>query len=79
MSQCVLINAEGLIQQSTQSPDDCTGFILISPDEYALAASSVEVDPVQMTTVFGIVFGWVIFLGAIAYQIRVATRTIKSA
>lgn len=79
MSQCVLISSEGFVQQSTMSADSCTGFILISPDEYALAASSIEIDPAQATTVFGIAFGWVVMLGAIAYQIKVAKNTVRKA
>ena len=79
MSQCVVFNTDGTLIQSTQSVTDCTGYILISPTEYDLMVQSVEIDPLEIATVFGIVFGWVVLLGYLSYQVKVANKTIDLA
>lgn len=79
MSQCVVFNTDGTLIQSTQSSTDCTGYILISPTEYDLMIQTVEIDPIEITTVFGIVFGWVVFLAYVSYQVKIANKTIDLA
>lgn len=77
MSQCVGFNSDGYLMQSTQSVEACTGYILVSPTEYNLAIQSIEIDPADVLTTFGIVFGWVIFLGALSYKVKVSKGLIK--
>lgn len=79
MSQCVVFNTDGTLIQSTQSVTDCSGFILISPTEYDLMIQSVEITPSEILSVFGIVFGWVVFLGYLSYQVKIGKRTIGKA
>ncbi|QYJ87852.1 hypothetical protein K0I73_09425 [Shewanella mesophila] len=79
MAQCVAFTAEGYLMQSAQSVDDCTGYILVSPTEYNLAVQSIEINPADMLEVFGIVFGWVVFLGYLSYQVKIAKGVIKRA
>jgi hypothetical protein len=77
MAQCVNSNPEGFIVLQAQSVDECTGYILVSPTEYSLAVQSIEITSSELLEVFGIVFGWVILLGAISYYVKVATKLIK--
>lgn len=79
MAQCTFFNAEGFLVQSTQSVNDCTGHILVSPTEYNLMVQSVEISPSEVSAVFGITFGWVVLLGALSYKIKVAKRTVSKA
>lgn len=79
MSQCVVFNTDGTLTQSTQSVSDCTGYILISPTEYDLMVQTVEITPAEILAVFGIVFGWVVFLGYLSYQVKIGKRTIGKA
>ena len=79
MSQCVVFNTDGTLIQSTQSVTDCTGYILISPTEYDLMIQTVEITPAEILAVFGIVFGWVVFLGYLSYQVKIGKRTIGKA
>lgn len=79
MAQCTFFNAEGFLVQSTQSVNDCTGHILVSPTEYNLMVQSVEISPSEVSAVFGITFGWVVLLGALSYKIKVAKRTVIKA
>lgn len=79
MAQCTFFNADGFLVQSTQSVNDCTGHILVSPTEYNLMVQSVEIDPSEVSAVFGITFGWVVLLGALSYKIKVAKRTVSKA
>lgn len=78
MSQCVTVTAEGYLVQSTESPDQCTGYLLISPSEYQLFVQTVEITPAEVLEVFGIVFGWVVLLGALSYKVKVARNVVKS-
>ncbi|MFA7254441.1 MAG: hypothetical protein WC107_07905 [Patescibacteria group bacterium] len=77
MAQCTFFNAEGFLVQSTQSVNDCTGHILVSPTEYNLMVQSVEINPADVTAVFGITFGWVVLLGALSYKVKIAKQTIN--
>jgi hypothetical protein len=77
MAQCTFFNAEGFLVQSTQSVNDCTGHILVSPTEYNLMVQSVEINPADVTAVFGIAFGWVVLLGALSYKVKIAKQTIN--
>ena len=77
MSQCVAFTQEGYLVQSTQSVDDCTGYILVSPTEYNLAVQSIEIDPAEVLQVFGLVFGWVVFLSFISYKVKIAKVLIN--
>lgn len=79
MAQCTFFNADGFLVQSTQSVNDCTGHILVSPTEYNLMVQSVEISPSEVSAVFGITFGWVVLLGALSYKIKVAKRTVSKA
>lgn len=79
MAQCAAFTTEGFLMQSTQSVDDCTGFILVSPTEYRLAVQSIEISPADVLEVFGIVFGWVVFLGYLSFKVKVAKGVIKTA
>ncbi|MBB1477843.1 hypothetical protein [Shewanella sp. SG41-3] len=79
MSQCVSISSEGFLVQSTQSPDDCTGYILLTPTEYDLALKAIDINPADVLEVFGLVFGWVVFLGFLSYKVKVAKSVIKLA
>lgn len=79
MSQCVAFNTDGALIQSTQSVTDCTGYILISPTEYDLMIQTVEITPTEILTVFATVFGWVVFLGYLSYQVKIGKRTIGKA
>lgn len=79
MAQCVGFNSDGFLMQSAQSVDSCTGYILVSPTEYNLAIQSIEIDPLEVLQVFGIVFGWVIFLGALSYKVKVSKGLVKMA
>ena len=79
MAQCTFFNADGFLVQSTQSVDDCTGHILVSPTEYNLMVQSVEITPTQISSVFGTVFGWVIFLGYLSYKVKIASKIVGKA
>ncbi len=79
MAQCAEITPEGFLKQSVQSVDTCTGFILVSPTEYNLAVQSIEIDPVEVLEVFGLVFGWVVFLGYLSFQVKLSKGLIKLA
>ncbi len=79
MAQCAEFTPEGYLMQSVQSVDTCTGYILVSPTEYSLAVRSIEIDPLDVLEVFGIVFGWVVFLGFLSYKVKLSKGLIKLA
>lgn len=35
MSQCVLLNADGSLVPTTDTPQQCAGYVLLTPGEYA--------------------------------------------
>lgn len=79
MALCTEITLEGFLKQSVQSVDTCTGYILVSPTEYKLAVQSIEIDPADILAVFGLVFGWVVFLGYLSFQVKLSKGLIKLA
>lgn len=79
MSICVNISQEGVISHVDVPLHDCTAFVLVSVDEHSWLTQSVNIEPAEVLEVFGITFGWVVFLSAIAFKVRVARRSIKLA
>lgn len=79
MAQCANFTPEGFLMQSVQSVNTCTGYILVSPTEYNLAVQSIEIDPAEVLEVFGLVFGWVVLLGYLSFQVKLSKGLIKLA
>lgn len=78
MSVCVEVAANGVIRRADQTVDDCNDFVLVSADQHAFLTQTIDITASEILEVFGITFGWVVFLSAIAFKIRIARRTIKS-
>lgn len=79
MPQCVSVTPEGYLVQSTDSPEQCTGYMVITQDEYQLWYQTVQIDPAEILSVFGICFGWVVLMGYLSYTVKVAKQSIKQA
>lgn len=79
MPQCVDVTPEGYLVVSAESPQQCTGYMVITQNEYQLWYETVQIDPSEVLAVFGIVFGWVIFLGYLSYNVKVARNVVNKA
>lgn len=56
---------------------ECTGFVLISPAEFAMNYQQVEIGLTEFSAAASAAFGFVIVAAALAYKVKVAKRSIK--
>lgn len=75
MSSCVTFDINGYLTQSVQSPDECQGYILISPLEHDLMLQAVDIQPDEVVAIFSLAFIVVITLSALAFKVD-AAKTI---
>ncbi len=78
MGQCVVVTESGAVQASPADP--CTGYVLVTPVEYAaMAANPFVLDPVDGALVSGAVAGvWLLAWAARAVRSVLSDRDSDS-
>ena len=77
MATCVLVDESGYLRESTQTVEECTSHIVISPTEYKTYFDSVGLNPEDATLAFVWGAGTMLTAWALTIPIKYALRVIK--
>ena len=77
MAQCFFLDTDGLLKQSTQSVEECTGYVLISPTEYVGFYDTVGLNPEDALIAFAWGAGSIVTAWALSIPIKYGLRLIK--
>lgn len=73
MPLCVVVDTDGRLVSQGEFSGDCTGWILVTPADWAGSMTLAKLfefpDPVAFGAVFGSTFGLILFLAAIASMV----------
>lgn len=75
--KCVTITSKGVVKASNQSVESCKGYLLVSPSDYQLMIQTVNIDPVEISSVFSIVFGWVVLMSYVSFKVKIGKRMVR--
>ena len=75
--KCVTITSDGVVRASNKSVASCDGYILVSQSDYQLMIKTVNIDPVEIASVFSIVFGWVVLMSYVSFKVKIGKRMVR--
>ncbi len=75
--QCIYLNADGTLTPTTQTLEECTGYVLVPSHEAASYVNSVQITALDVGESFTWGFGLIIFFGFLSYKVRIARMVIN--
>ena len=67
--QCIYLNADGTLTPTTQTLEECTGYVLVPSHEAASYVNSIQITALEIGESFTWGFGLIIFFGFLSYKV----------
>lgn len=75
--QCIYLNADGTLSPTSETLEQCTGFVLVPSHDAASYVESIQITALEVGESFTWGFGLIIFFGFLSYKAKVAKGVIK--
>ena len=75
--QCIYLNADGTLTATSETLEQCTGYVLVPSHEAAAYVDSVQITATDVLSSFTWGFGLVITLGFISYKVKLSRQLIN--
>jgi hypothetical protein len=75
--QCIYLNADGTLTATTETLEQCTGYVLVPSHEAASYVDSVQITALEIGESFTWGFGLVLTLGYISYKVKLSRQLIN--
>lgn len=75
--QCIYLNADGTLTATTETLEQCSGYVLVPSHEAASYVESIQITALDVSESFTWGFGLIIFFGFLSYKAKVAKMVIK--
>lgn len=75
--QCIYLNADGTLTPTTETTEECTGYVLVPSSDAASYINSIQITALDVAESFTWGFGLVIFFAFLSYKIKVARIVIN--
>lgn len=75
--QCIYLNADGTLTATSETPEQCTGYVLVSAADAQAFSVSTQINALDITEAFTWGFGSIFLLAFLSYKVKVGLRVIK--
>jgi len=75
--QCIYLNADGTLTATTETLEQCSGYVLVPSHEAAAYVESIQITALEIAESFTWGFGLIIFFGFLSYKAKVARMVIS--
>jgi hypothetical protein len=75
--QCIYLNADGTLTPTTQTLEECTGYVLVPSHEAASYVNSVQITALEVGESFIWGFGLIVFFGFLSFKVKAARMVIN--
>lgn len=75
--QCIYLNADGTLSPTSETLEQCTGYVLVPSHDAASYVESIQITALEVGESFTWGFGLIIFFGFLSYKAKVAKGVIK--
>lgn len=75
--QCIYLNTDGTILPTTQTLEECTGYVLVPSSDADAYIKSIQITALDVGESFTWGFGLIIFFGFLSYKVKVARMVIN--
>lgn len=75
--QCIYLNADGTLTPTTQTLEECTGYVLVPSHEAASYVNSVQITALEVGESFTWGFGLIVFFGFLSFKVKAARMVIN--
>ncbi|TMP53179.1 hypothetical protein CWB78_15180 [Pseudoalteromonas sp. S1612] len=75
--QCIYLNADGTLTATSETLEQCSGYVLVPSHEAASYVESIQITALDIAGSFTWGFGLMIFFGFLSYKAKVAKMVIK--
>ena len=75
--QCIYLNSDGTLMPTTETLEQCQGFVLVPSHEAASYVASIEITALDIGASFTWAFGLIITFGFLSYKAKAAKLVIN--
>jgi hypothetical protein len=75
--QCIYLNADGTLMATTESLQQCTGYVLVPSTDANAYIQSIQITATDVLSSFTWGFSLVITLGYISYKVKLSRQIIN--
>ncbi len=75
--QCIYLNADGTLSPTTETLEQCSGFVLVPSHDAASYVDSIQITALEISESFTWGFGLIIFFGFLSYKAKAAKMVIN--
>jgi hypothetical protein len=75
--QCIYLNADGTLSPTTETLEQCSGFVLVPSHDAASYIDSIQITALEISESFTWGFGLIIFFGFLSYKAKAAKMVIN--
>jgi len=75
--QCIYLNADGTLSPTTETLEQCTGYVLVPSHEAASYVNSIQITALEVGSAFTWAFALIITLGFLSFKVKAARMFIN--
>ncbi|MCF2850117.1 hypothetical protein NH514_09640 [Pseudoalteromonas sp. ACER1] len=75
--QCIYLNADGTLTATTETLEQCSGYVLVPSHDAAAYVESIQITALEIGESFTWGFGLVVLFGFLSFKVKAARMVIN--